>query len=135
AELRPDAVPPLERGGVAVTVDGTPGISLPAMERAMSQIEERVARSPVRAQIDEPRMFARIGEQREGAGGVPPRGPGHGELVLSLIPKAGFVGRVRAFFTGARVRSLSDEEVALRLRQALAQNPPPRPRRGAGSAP
>src|SRR5262249_5008194 len=79
-------------------------------------------------------VFARVGEIRGGADRFPQRGPIYAELVLMLRDRGDLLARLMRPFTSAKLRTLSDEEVAVRLRTDLEREPAPEGRRLAVSA-
>jgi HAE1 family hydrophobic/amphiphilic exporter-1 len=133
-QLRQEFVPPTDRGEINVSMETAPGLSLQATEKVMSRIEDLVAGSDVRSQIVTGRMFARVGEIRGGADRFPQRGPIYAELVLALRDRGGFLERLLRPLTHKPLRTMTDEQVALRLRQLLEREPPAEARRLAASA-
>ncbi len=118
-----DFVPSIDRGEVQIALEMQPGRRLEDTDLAMQRIERVVMRPEYAFDIDRQRMYASVGEISGGADRLPERGPIFAELKLQLREKEGVADWFMRPISGRRLRSRSDEEVAVQLRQALSGEP------------
>ncbi len=108
-------LPASDQGQVTATIEMPPGSSLAATSAVTAAVEGRFSRVP-----EVQHTLATVGEIVGGFGAIPKRGPQYAQVNVRLTDRAGLLNGLSHAVGGGRARRTSDQQVAIRMRRAVA---------------
>lgn len=111
-KLTADFIPGADQGQISLSIEMPPGTSLNATDAVALQIEKRIRTYP-----DVAATVTTVGQILGGFGSIPQQGTEFAQITVRLKEKAGLLDQILG--AGGRLRSQSDEQVALAFRKEL----------------